>query len=237
MSLRLGLRLQSPVNPSQTRGVLHNARLTRKPILPEPTTPRPRKPTHRETASRPRPHEAHIPSRLVLQDTGASLHHIPPPSAPTYTAGMVPDVLRWADGEDDVRASAQAGAPAVRPNAPAVDSAAGWVIKQETVEQIRKLRAEDPVKWTRKALAQKYVSILASLLQLFLSLSICADCDSKMLSRFNIPSHMSHQIAWHAPIPKAQQEAMRESLAQRKSKWGFNKAVAREARVIRRSLW
>ena len=151
-----------------TRGVLHHARPARKPAFPSPLDPVQPKPTAGTSTPRPTPSSPSSSSSSSsssasptnasarLQDSGLEFHHAPPPSAPTYTTGIVPDVLRWAQGSSDVRRSAQAGAPLVRQK-----RAGGSEVKhdlglsQEVVQEITRLRLEDPVKWSRKALCQK----------------------------------------------------------------------------------
>jgi len=69
---------------------------------------------------------------------------------------MVPDVLKWVQGSKGVRQSDQAGAPLVRRRRIEVGQVQHDLgLSQAVVEEIRKLRMEDPVKWTRNALCQK----------------------------------------------------------------------------------
>ena len=140
-----------------TRGVLHHARPARKPAFPSPLDPLELKPTAGTSRARTgtQPIKPTHPS-TKLEDTGLEFHHAPPASAPTYTTGMVPDVLKWVQGSKGVRQSDQAGAPLVRRRRIEVGQVQHELgLSQGVVEEIRKLRMEDPVKWTRNALCQK----------------------------------------------------------------------------------
>lgn len=148
-----------------TRGVLHHARPARKPAFASPLDPVQPKPTAGTSTPRPTasPSSSTSPAPALtanasteLRDSGLEFHHAPPPSAPTYTTGIIPDVLRWAQGSNDVRRSAQAGAPLVKQKrAGGSEAQHDLGLSQEVIQEISRLRIEDPVKWSRKALCRK----------------------------------------------------------------------------------
>lgn len=140
------------------RTVVHHARPPR----------RPRQATHLEAlevkatagTSRPNPTSQPKPSINSVsfnhQGVELELHHVPPPTAPDYTSGRVPDVLRWLGGANDVRADAQGvGAPFVRSGGAASAEQVQGLLSNEVVEQMRQLRAQEPLKWSRSALMRR----------------------------------------------------------------------------------
>lgn len=139
------------------RTVVHHARPPR----------RPRHATHLEAlevkptagTSRPNPKSQPKPSvnSVSFSHDGVELelHHVPPPTAPNYTSGRVPEVLRWLGGANDVPADAQGlAAPFVRKGA-AADAGQVEGLSSEIVEQMRELRAQEPLKWSRSALMRR----------------------------------------------------------------------------------
>jgi hypothetical protein len=172
-SFRLATISLSELTPRipYTRGVLHHARPARKPAFPSPLDPVQPKPTagtstprtnpssssssSSSTSSSASPASVYQKASTRLEDSGLEFHHAPPPSAPTYTTGTIPDVLRWAQGSSDVRRSAQAGAPLVRQKKTVGNGSHDLGLSQEAVQEIARLRLEDPIKWSRKALCQK----------------------------------------------------------------------------------
>lgn len=123
-----------------TRGVLHRARPPRMPALPSPHNPKQPLPT--SGTSHPVPPNLGTPSILTtvtaLPDSGLTFHHSPPPSAPSYTNGAIPDLFRWTTGES-VRLSGEEAATALgerRWHGSKVD----W--SEELVQKMRDLRAQ-----------------------------------------------------------------------------------------------
>lgn len=146
-------------NPALTRSVVHHARPARRPHYPSPLTPLVVKPT--AGTSRPQParkdQSSTTASSTHLTDStnGLTFHYAPPPSAPSYSNGVVPDLLRWVQGAQ-VRASEQAGAPLLRSKAGASNGLeAIRILSADVVAEIQTLRNQDPTKWTRKALAER----------------------------------------------------------------------------------
>lgn len=208
-----------PLSPSQiflqTRTVLHHARPARRPHFPSPLTPPSTKPT--PGTSRPNPtastsqQQQPNPS-TVLADSGLIFHHAPPPSFPNYKTGLVPDVLKWVGGSEGVRMSGQRVGPYVRQRRGTVvedGDRQGLDLGEDVVEEIRRLRAEDPVKWTRSALSKKY----------------------------SLQPHQASLLARLAPATKSHRLSLQEDLSKQKETWGFNKRIAREAREVRKGFW
>ncbi|OXG37320.1 hypothetical protein C359_04686 [Cryptococcus neoformans Bt120] len=123
-----------------TRGVLHRARPPRMPVLPSPHNPKHPLPT--SGTSHPVPPNLGTPSVLTtvtaLPDSGLTFHHSPPPSAPNYTNGAVPDLFRWTAGES-VRLSGEETAMALGERR-WHGSKVGW--SGELVQKMRDLRAQ-----------------------------------------------------------------------------------------------
>lgn len=157
---------RTPVSktPAFTRSVIHHARPPRRPQYPSPLTPLVVKPTAGTSRPQPALKTPPTPPTARLEDApqGLTFHYAPPPAAPSYTTGVVPDLVRWTRGAKDVRASEQAGAPfSKRRHAHGRAGEGIEVVKKmltgDVVGEIQRLRAENPFKWTRKALAERYV--------------------------------------------------------------------------------
>lgn len=154
--LSLTTRLTPPTTlPTLTRSVIHHARPARRPQYPSPLTPLTVNPTAGTSRPQPLRKEAPQPAASTLQDSGLTFHYAPPPSAPSYSSGAIPDILRWTRGAADVRASAQAGAPLKRK---ARGGAEGLkvvaALTEDVVAEIQRMRAENPI-MSRKALAER----------------------------------------------------------------------------------
>ncbi|WVW86049.1 hypothetical protein I302_108087 [Kwoniella bestiolae CBS 10118] len=101
-SSRTILSLPSISSLGSTRGVLHRARPPRIPVLQSPHTPKTPLPT--SGTSHPVDPKIHgqppsSSSSIVLEDTGLTFHHSPPPSLPSYTNGALPPLLQWVKGK------------------------------------------------------------------------------------------------------------------------------------------
>lgn len=166
--------------PSSRRTVVHHARPPRRPTQPTHLTHLTVKPT----AGTSRPNPAAQPSlapSVTLPDSGLEFHHAPPPSAPSYATGNVPDVIKWLSGADGVRIDAQSDAPFVKgaekwlaKNRASLEGIQG--LSEDVVRQMNALREAEPRKWSRSALMKKCVrdllcdlSCLSILGQIFLS--------------------------------------------------------------------
>lgn len=130
----------SSLAPSLRRSVMHHARPPRVPVLKSPHAVHVPRPT--EGTSTPHPtnlggSSAQAPASSSL---GGSLtfHHAPPPSAPSYTSGTTPDLLRWVGGEG-VRLTGEEAAP-LRRARKAHEGTVEW--GTETVERMQALRAQ-----------------------------------------------------------------------------------------------
>ncbi|KAJ9117091.1 hypothetical protein QFC24_006550 [Naganishia onofrii] len=197
--------------PALTRSVVHHARPARRPHYPSPLTPLLVKPTAGTSRPQPARKEPTTPPTTTLTDSsnGLTFHYAPPPSAPSYSNGVVPDLLRWVQGAQ-VRASEQAAAPLVGRKAggeeglEAIRSLSG-----DVVAEIQKLRNQDPTKWTRKALAE----------------------------RFQIPATQAHLLARLAPAPKSHRAQLAQQEQATGNGWTWRKRVARDAREVRKEFW
>jgi hypothetical protein len=147
-----------PTPSTATRTVVHHARPPRRQRQPAPLNPLVVSPT--PGTSRPQPTRSSKSSSrstvTLLSDTNIELHHAPAPSAPSYNVGNVPDILRWVAGAKDVRRSGQASAEWIRPNR-RIQWEKDVSINQQVVDEMRKLREENPQRWSRSALMRKYV--------------------------------------------------------------------------------
>ncbi|WRT70332.1 uncharacterized protein IL334_007330 [Kwoniella shivajii] len=112
-SSRAILSLPSISTIGSTRGVLHRARPPRITVLQSPHTPKLPKPT--SGTSHPVDPKIHgqptsSTSSTVLEDSGLTFHHSPPPSLPSYTNGGVPPFLQWLGGKS-IRLTGEESAP------------------------------------------------------------------------------------------------------------------------------
>jgi hypothetical protein len=76
-------------------------------------------------------------SSSKLEGTSLTFHHSPPPTAPSYTSGRKPDLLRWIGGEA-VALSGEEAAPLRR--TPRAHAPIEW--SEEVVGQMKAMRAE-----------------------------------------------------------------------------------------------
>ncbi|BEI88090.1 uncharacterized protein CcaverHIS019_0108080 [Cutaneotrichosporon cavernicola] len=128
--------LVSAATPLLRRGVTHHARPPRMPALRSPHVPS--QPRQSAGTSTPNP-AAEVPttSSSKLGGSGLSFHHSPPPTAPSYTTGRKPDLLRWISGEG-VQLTGEEAAPLRR--APRAHAPVEW--SSEVVAQMKEMRAE-----------------------------------------------------------------------------------------------
>jgi hypothetical protein len=123
-----------------TRSVMHHARPPRVPPLRNPHEPA----APRATEGASTAHPAHLggagpasTSSSTIGD-GLTLHHSPPPTAPSYTTGVVPELLRWTSGQQ-VRLTGEEGAPLRKPRASAPKPQFEWT--QDVKNKIMEMRA------------------------------------------------------------------------------------------------
>ncbi|WVR07779.1 hypothetical protein IAU60_004822 [Kwoniella sp. DSM 27419] len=124
-----------------TRGVLHRARPARLPILNSPHTPKEPRPTSGTSHPiDPKKHGQPTPSTssTVLQDSGLTFHHSPPPSMPSYTNGAVPPLLSWLGGQN-VTLSGEEQAPKMQERR-VYSGELEW--SEDLVSRMQQLRAE-----------------------------------------------------------------------------------------------
>ena len=129
-------------HPTLRRTVLHHAKPPLKPMLSDPYRPKPRLPTSGPSKSHP-PHLVSpedmplAPRSVSLDGTGLTLNHAPPPSAPTYSSGVVPDLLKWVKGLP-VHLTGEEAAP--RRREPREKDGPSW--DEEVVRRIAEMRGE-----------------------------------------------------------------------------------------------
>lgn len=104
----------------------------------------------------------------------------------------------------------------------------GLGLGEDVLEEIRRLRAEDPVKWTRRALSKKYVDTCAF---------INREKPNAMSLRYSLQPHQASLLARLAPATKTHRLTLQADLDKQKETWGFNKRIAREAREVRKGFW
>ncbi|RSH91722.1 hypothetical protein EHS25_009091 [Saitozyma podzolica] len=124
-----------PLSLPARRTVIHHARPPRIPVLSSPHNPKVPLPT--SGTSHPNPASSSLPpASTKLEGTYLTLHHSPPPTAPSYTTGRKPDLLRWIDGES-VRLTGEEQAPRRRDRRERAGSVT-W--GEEMVRRMRQLR-------------------------------------------------------------------------------------------------
>ncbi|TXT11130.1 hypothetical protein VHUM_01881 [Vanrija humicola] len=129
----------SSLAPTLRRSVMHHARPPRVPVLKSPHAVTPARPTEGTST----PHPANLGGSSSPGPASSSLggkltlRHAPPPSAPSYTSGTTPDLLRWVGGEG-VRLTGEEGAP-LRRARKEQQGTVQW--EAEIVERMRALRA------------------------------------------------------------------------------------------------
>ncbi|WWC71892.1 mitochondrial 54S ribosomal protein mL58 [Kwoniella pini CBS 10737] len=126
-----------------TRGVLHRARPPRIPKLNSPHTPKEPLPTSGtshpvDPKIHPRQTIASGSSTILLEDTGLTFHHSPPPSAPSYTNGSMPPLLQWLNGKS-INLSGEEKAPKIEERR-TYEGELIW--SEEVVGRMQELRAQ-----------------------------------------------------------------------------------------------
>ncbi|CAD6573949.1 MAG: hypothetical protein TREMPRED_000971 [Tremellales sp. Tagirdzhanova-0007] len=125
------------------RYVKGKPRAAKTPLLRSPHHPK--LPLPSSGASQPHPPDlspSYTPttSAVQLDTAGLILHHSPPASAPTFTTGLVPPLLRWLGGES-VKLTGEEEAPLLRERREAKgDVVGGW--NDELISEMREMRAK-----------------------------------------------------------------------------------------------
>ncbi|KAJ9114690.1 hypothetical protein QFC22_005566 [Naganishia vaughanmartiniae] len=243
MSFTLQSRTTLTNHPTLTRSVVHHARPARRPHYPSPLTPLVVKPTAGTSRPQPARKEPTTPASTTLTDSaqGLTFHYAPPPSAPSYTNGVVPDLLRWVQGAQ-VRVSEQAAAPLLGRKVQAKEEALKVIrsLSGDVVAEIQKQRSQDPVKWTRKALAKRYVPLPPSLNPPQRNPLITDRISPPSLhdnTSFQIPTDQTHHLARLAPAPKSHRATLAQRDQATRDGWTWRKRVARDAREVRKEFW
>ncbi|WVO12470.1 hypothetical protein L204_100069 [Cryptococcus depauperatus] len=142
-SSRISLSLSVFSRLGATRGVLHRARPPRRPVLASPHTPKQQLPTSGTSHPVAPPSTPSVLSTSAsLSDTGLTFCHSPPPSAPSYKTGAVPDFIKWTVGSQSVRLSGEEGAVELGKHGARVWYGEKVEWDQQVVEKIKEMRAE-----------------------------------------------------------------------------------------------
>lgn len=143
------------------RTVVHHARPPRQPVLRAPQTPRTPLPT--SGTSHPDPSasaSASSPNAQVrstqISGTNFTLHHAPPPSAPSYTTGSMPPFLQWVRGTE-VSLTGEEQARLRKGRKREVEGGLGW--DEGVLSKMREMRADGK---TRSQIGDAYVIPLHS---------------------------------------------------------------------------
>jgi hypothetical protein len=137
--------LVASLAPTLRRTVVHHARPPRVPIISGPHVEHAPRKTEGTNTARPQAlaTESDIPASSFTTPSSSKLegdltfHHAPPPTAPSYTTGAKPALLRWIDGEG-VAVTGEEHAPLRRAELP---RGVGLPFSEEQVGQITQLRA------------------------------------------------------------------------------------------------
>jgi hypothetical protein len=133
---------------SARRSVMHHARPARQPILRSPQTPKPRLPTNGTSTPAPLAEvdasgaasEARTSLRSAkLGGTNYTLYHSPPPSAPSYTTGVMPPFMQWCKG-NSISLTGEEQARLRRERKAEIEGGLGW--DEAMLEKMRQLRTE-----------------------------------------------------------------------------------------------
>jgi hypothetical protein len=124
------------------RTVVHHARPVRQPMLRSPQNPKERLPTPGTSYPNANPSSSKTATQVrstKLQGTNYTLHHAPPPSAPSYTTGAMPPFLQWCHG-NSISLTGEQGARLRRERKAEIEGGLGW--DEEMLEKMRTMRAE-----------------------------------------------------------------------------------------------
>lgn len=140
--------LDSITAATARRTVVHHARPARQPILRAPQTPKPRLPTagtsdpaptaSADLASTSSGSGASLRSSQ-LKGTNYTLYHSPPPSAPSYTTGVMPPFLQWCKG-NSISLTGEEQARKRRERKAEIEGGLGW--DAAMLDKMRQLRTE-----------------------------------------------------------------------------------------------
>lgn len=120
---------------------MHHARPPRQPMLRAPQTPRARLPT--AGTSYPNPSssstQAAYPRSAPIHGTNYTLHHAPPPSAPSYSTGTLPPFLQWCQGRS-VNLTGEEKAPKRKERKREIEGGLGW--DEGILAKMRQMRTD-----------------------------------------------------------------------------------------------
>ena len=134
--------LESLTSITSRRTVVHHARPARQPLLRSPQTPKERSPTPGTSYPTLEPSSSKTATQVrstQLKGTNYTLHHSPPPSAPSYTTGVMPPFLQCVQG-NSISLTGEEGARLRRERKAEIEGGLGW--GEEMLEKMRRMRAE-----------------------------------------------------------------------------------------------
>lgn len=134
--------LEALTSIASRRTVVHHARPVRQPILRSPQTPKERSPTPGTSYPNLDPSSSKTASQVrstQLQGTNYTLHHSPPPSAPSYTTGAMPPFMQWCQG-NSISLNSERGARLRRERKAEIAGGLGW--DEEMLGKMKELRAQ-----------------------------------------------------------------------------------------------
>lgn len=121
---------------------MHHARPPRQPMLRPPQQPK----TPLPTAGTSHPNATASPAASATQTRSAqisgtnyTLHHAPPPSAPSYTTGTMPPFLQWCKG-NTVALNGEEQARARKARRQEIQGGLGW--NEEMLAKMRQMRTD-----------------------------------------------------------------------------------------------
>lgn len=124
------------------RTVVHHARPARQTILRAPQNPKIRLPTAGTSYPNTKPSSPKTATTVrstSLKGTNYTLHHAPPPSAPSYTTGVMPPFLQWCKG-NSIALTGEEGARLRKERKAEIEGGLGW--NEEMLEKMKGMRAE-----------------------------------------------------------------------------------------------
>jgi len=134
--------LETLTSIASRRTVVHHARPARQPVLRSPQTPKERSPTPGTSYPNLNPSSSKTASQVQssrLQGTNYTLHYSPPPSAPSYTTGVMPPFMQWCQG-NSISLSSEKGARLRKERKAEIEGGLGW--DEEMLGKMKQMRAE-----------------------------------------------------------------------------------------------
>lgn len=152
--------LSSTGTSAGRRTVVHHARPPRQPLLRAPQVPRAPLPTSGTSHPNANVSASAASSSTQVRSTQISgtnftLHHAPPPSAPSYTNGAMPPFLQWVRGTE-VSLTGEQRAPLRKQRKREIEGGLGW--DEGMLNKMREMRADGK---SRSQVGDAYVPIVS----------------------------------------------------------------------------